>query len=344
MSRGTHSPRLPERLLDEAAAWVARRDAGLPAGAEAEFQAWLRSDPRCVEALQQCVGTWARLDAPRRRGAADGMVVALSSRQRRRAFNRRVALAGIAVVAAVFAVYQYNPAAPQLVAKDESTVVRRTPATSRDLPDGSVVEINQGAEIAVAYTDTARTIRLLQGEAHFDVVKDPSRPFIVEAGGVSVRAVGTAFAVRLDAAEVEVLVTEGVVSVDKPAGADTSAAELFARAGASQVPAGGRVLVRLNAAAEDQPVVGTVTAPELEQKLAWRTPRLEFSGTRLAEAVSQLNRHNRIKLVIEEASLAEMRISGNVRIDNPEGFVRMAEPLGLEAQRLGDEIRLRRAR
>ena len=59
--------------------------------------------------------------------------------------------------------------------------------------------------------------------------------------------------------------------------------------------------------------------------------------------MSQLNRHNTIKLVIEEASLAEMRVSGNVRIDNPEGFVRMAEPLGLEAERFGDEIRLRRA-
>src|SRR5204863_5888557 len=83
-------------------------------------------------------------------------------------------------------------------------------------PDGSVVELNRGAVVSAHFTASERRMRLVSGEANFKVAKDPQRPFVVEARGVAVRAVGTAFNVRIDAVSVEVLVTEGVVNVAQP--------------------------------------------------------------------------------------------------------------------------------
>src|SRR5690606_39177778 len=83
------------------------------------------------------------------------------------------------------------------------------------LADGSVVELRPGAQIAVDFTDQVRRLTLISGEAHFQVSKDPTRPSVVAAAGIEVRAVGTAFFVELAAATVEVVVTEGSVAIEQ---------------------------------------------------------------------------------------------------------------------------------
>ena len=86
----------------------------------------------------------------------------------------------------------------------------------RTLADGSVVELNRGAVVTERFTPDERRVQLVRGEAHFKVAKDLSRPFVVEVAGIAVRAVGTALNVRLDSAAVDILVTEGQVSVAQP--------------------------------------------------------------------------------------------------------------------------------
>src|SRR5581483_9214616 len=98
-------------------------------------------------------------------------------------------------------------AAPQIYTTAAGGYERQT------LADGSVVELNGNTQVQVAYSPAERRVRLVQGEAHFTVAKNKRRPFWVEAQGVSVRAVGTAFNVRLDPQRVDVLVTEGRVPV-----------------------------------------------------------------------------------------------------------------------------------
>ena len=99
------------------------------------------------------------------------------------------------------------------------------PVTQRTLEDGTVVELNKGAVLAVEFSARVRRVRLERGEAHFTVTKNPARPFIVSARGMDVVAVGTAFNVRLDSAVVEVLVTEGRVRVSEMPEAAAGAAE-----------------------------------------------------------------------------------------------------------------------
>src|SRR5205814_7462486 len=88
--------------------------------------------------------------------------------------------------------------------------------TKQTLPDGSVVHLNTGAAISVAYTHSSRRVVLDRGEAHFQVEKSVT-PFVVAAHGIEVRAVGTVFSVQLMPQAVEVLVTEGRVAVDQSA-------------------------------------------------------------------------------------------------------------------------------
>jgi transmembrane sensor len=203
--------------------------------------------------------------------------------------------------------------------------------TVRKLPDGSIVELNTGAEIAVQYEPAERKVRLVRGEAHFRVEADSGRPFVVEAGGVAVRAVGTAFTVQLQAAAVEVVVAEGrVIVANGGANSNQAAAE------PALVTAGNRVVVPASPLprAPVAPAVQAMSATELAERLAWRIPRLEFNGTDLAEAVGLMNRHNRVQIIMAEPAVGQVRVSGTFRSDNPEGFVRLVEAtLGLRAER-----------
>ena len=81
------------------------------------------------------------------------------------------------------------------------------------LDDGSALALNTSSVLQVKFAADERRIVLRQGEASFQVAHDEDRPFVVQAGDVSVRAVGTAFSVRMRQQELEVVVTEGVVEV-----------------------------------------------------------------------------------------------------------------------------------
>jgi transmembrane sensor len=206
---------------------------------------------------------------------------------------------------------------------------------SRALDDGTVVELNGGAQIDVQFTAAERRVRLVRGEAHFQVAKNPLRPFLVEAGGVTVRAVGTAFNVLLGSQAVDVLVTEGRVRVDPPAAA--AAARV-----APDVSAGQRVVVSLSGGAA--PVVSTVSEEEIARRLAWQPRLLDFSATPLAEVAAEFNRRNRTQLVLADPALRAMPIVASFRSDNLDGFVRMLEiSAGVSVERTGDTVVLRRA-
>jgi transmembrane sensor len=345
--------------IDAAAArWVTRNDAGLNPAERAEFERWCASDARHEAAFAHYCAAWSVLDRP---GQADVIMRELRAGVRRKRRNRAV-LASVALVG-VIAFWQMRApiVEPLLTTELRSGGVLLAPE-KRVLPDGSVVELKSGAEIAVEFTATLRRVTLLRGEAHFQVEKNPERPFAVEAGGVQVRAVGTAFSVQRDEMQIEVVVTEGSIAVER-AGARAVSAAGAGRVGGSDsieiseprrlatAGAGQRVIVRADSIAAAPPAVVPVSAAELVERLAWRAPRVEFSATPLAEAVGMMNRSRAVdetalRLVIDSASsgLAKEPISGVFRADNTETFVRMLElSLGVQAERRGNDIVLRKA-
>jgi len=309
------------------------------------LQSWQDADPRHRAALTRFSSAWGALDRPLNTGAAERVLSELAARAQRRRRRRFATVAG--GLAAMLALGLLWPVQRPAADSAASTVAVTTPER-RVLPDGSVVELKAGAAIAVNFNAEARGVTLLHGEVHFQVTKDPARPFIVTARSVAVRAVGTAFSVDLGHDAVEVLVTEGTVAVDRDPMPILNGAAQSLPMKLATVEAGSRLVVEsaqllaLTPAAEVQ----SVPPAELSERLAWRRPRLEFSGTPLAEAVALVNQHNRVKFVIDDPALAGVRVSGLLRADNTEGFLQLLRvSLGVEAELRGDTvIGLRRTR
>jgi transmembrane sensor len=215
------------------------------------------------------------------------------------------------------------------------------PRTER-LPDGTVVELRDAAEIRVDYAGTLRRVALLRGEAFFEVAHDAARPFVVTAAGVDVRAVGTAFAVRHEAKDIAVLVTEGRVRVSKQ---DAPVAAPSAADTAVVLGTGQQVVVsaeRFDAAM----IPLAVAADERDVALAWRVPRLELRGTPLAEVIAAFNgQPGAPRLRLAEPGLGPLPLSGVLRADNVGVLYRLLETsYHLEAVDLGTETVIRRKR
>jgi len=327
----------PEARIDLAAAeWLVRRDRGFTAQEQDEFFLWLAEDPRHGEWLAIHDRTWRDFNLlaewrPEHSSEPNPDLLA-----RRRAGYRwlwpamTAVAAGLALLLTVWRPWA-KPAADWTVLTTASAIQHRV------LADGSEVELNRGAAIEVEFTPAERRVQLVRGEAHFAVTKNPLRPFIVRANGVDVRAVGTAFDVRLDPESVEVLVTEGHVQVELP----TASVPVLA--------AGQRTVVSF-APNAPSPRVLDVSPEEMAQRLAWQPQLLDYSSTALAKVVAEFNRrtgaNQGVRLIIADPELDGLPIVASIRSDNIEGFVRMLElTAGVQAERRGEhEIVLHKAR
>jgi len=206
------------------------------------------------------------------------------------------------------------------------------------LPDGSVVELKGDARVATEFSGKVRALTLLRGTAYFEVAKDPERPFVVQAGQVAVRAVGTAFALELSGGdELSVLVTEGRVGVH-PAPEPASAALLSLDAGkAVSVPVAGGL--------REAPAVEPVDAEAMRRRTAWRVPRLEFSSAPLRDVVAQMNPHHLRPFVLADEAVGRVRVSGVLSADKADTLAEMLEAeFPVSVERYPDRIVLRRKR
>jgi len=188
---------------------------------------------------------------------------------------------------------------------------------SLPMADGSKITLNTASEIKVAMSGQERRIELEQGEAFFEVAKDPSRPFVVVAGDKRVIAVGTKFSVRRDlgsADGIEVVVTEGIVRVEpvNGKGIHKLAAQPLTAGTIARANRGGVMIQKKDIS-------------EAEEQLAWRSGVLIFRDSTLADAAAEFNRYNPRKMVIEDELTAGLRIMGSFRATNVDAFVRLLQ-------------------
>jgi transmembrane sensor len=328
-----------DAIKEAASRWVPRLAAGLTASEEKEFEAWIEADSRHASMLAQQQAIWDRFGSLVTEAAG---TVPDADRYRARPARKLAAVffppllaTAAAVVLGVFLWRSSPPSAPQPIPSTRTTLP--APLAQHVLPDASVVELNRGAEIAPAFTATARRVDLLKGEASFVVAKNPI-PFVVSVGGVEVRAIGTAFNVRYDLHTVEVVVTEGKVQV--VLAADRAA---FAASSLPVLTAGQSTTIALKALS-DAPHVATLTSDELAARIAWQSKLLDFDDAPLADIVAEFNRRNPVHLVLRDPAIQSLRLNGTFRSDNMEGFVRLLEShFGIQTESLNaGEIGLRR--
>lgn len=341
----SRSPSENEAIEATAAAWLAQRDDGLTGGQLAEFARWHEADPRHAAAIARLEETWGLLGKlrefrPEARVHPDPDILA---KPRPAIVVHRPAVAAAGLLAAALALaavwYWVKPAAAPLATPQQYATTAEGYQRMM-LEDGSVVELNAESEVRVNYTAAERRVRLLKGEAHFVVAKNANRPFWVEAGGVTVRAVGTAFNVRLAASRIEVLVTEGKVEVDQSGAHATGTTAI-----APTLMEAGQRLVIVPRGVPENPVVEKIAPDAMRDALAWQDSRLVFSGTPLADVVAQFNKYNRVQIELADSALNQEPVGGSWRAGNPEGFVRMlAEDGGILVEyRAPDRIILRKA-
>jgi transmembrane sensor len=364
------TPDRPNAQEQAALEWLARLDHGLTPEQEAEFEGWLAAHPQHGEAFGEFDGTWSLLGRLRETPeaaatAAGGMPDPDTLAPRRRFRPRALAwsiplLAAAAVALGIFGPWDANSRRLRRAA-DFTLAATSDPSGPRklDLPDGSIVQLNRDSSLEIVFTAQERRVRLARGEAHFKVAKDAARPFVVRVSAVDVRAIGTAFNVRLQPDAVEVLVTEGKVRLNDEQGrnllpeigtalepgaatADSSAA------GPRALLAGEKVTITLVSQAIAEPRLAApvrAAADDIDRSLAWQTRQLEFVSAPLSEMIAEFNRHNRQQLVITDPVLAAQRFGGTFRSDDLAGFVRLLEThFGIEAERDGEKITLRPAR
>lgn len=333
-------------LRDVAAQWIVRRDRGLSAAEQAAFQTWLAADPRHAAAVARSERMWRTLDrvpaeftqpAPTRPAA-----VKLAPLARMPAW--RWAAAATALAAAAAFAFIFRPGQPAARSSPELVYSADAGVRTLTLPDGSTVWLNVGASLQLQFTAAERSVSLTRGEAHFAVAKNPARPFVVHAGALSVRAVGTAFNVLLQSTGVEVLVTEGRVSLatlTNSAAPATSPPASALGADASLVEAGQRaVLATPTAALRDAApalVVSRVDEGEIARALAWQSSLLRLGGATLAEVAQEFERRTGQRVVLADPALAAMRVGGRFRADDIEGFTHLlATTFEIEVERAAD--------
>lgn len=216
----------------------------------------------------------------------------------------RVLAAAILVVCVTAVAWKLHPSSPAY--ETDIGAVEAVP-----LADGSRVTLNTDTRIKVDLTDNERRINLARGEAYFEVVKDPSRPFVVRVEDKRIVAVGTRFSVRRDSDGVRVFVTEGTVRVEQAEAGEATRSIAQLQSGS------------IAHAVADGVVFQTRPVAEVEQLLTWRTGYLVFDHTPLSEAVAEFNRYNRRQIVIADPQVAAIRIGGNFRTTNMDAFLRL---------------------
>jgi len=374
-----HSPPPGDDAVEQAAAdWIARLDRGLSPAEAAEFALWETASPAHAAELARLKATWLSLDTadevPKIMQIAHE-VERMPSAQSRPWWRKTSMLAALGAAAAitVAASLLWRTATPDLLAAQaEIGSYKVVPSDAQRvlLVDGTIVKLKEGSRVEPAFSATERRVRLVNGEAYFKVSPDAGRPFIVLVGDVAVRAVGTAFNIRFDPKQVEVLVTEGKVRVDdhvhgrsmlggsapkyrdeeSTAHALRNPAELLTSTSAPApdefpvLAAGHRVVIDTVARAPITPEA--VTPADLERVLTWQGTQLVFERTPLGEAIAAFNSFNRLQLVLGEPALAARRLGGTFRADSVDAFVRLLETgFEISAERRGnDEIVLRSSR
>jgi transmembrane sensor len=310
-----------------AAAWAARVDrAPLSAVEQADLEQWLSQDRRHLGAFARARAIAVHFD----RASALGKAFDFSrSEVPRFARIRRAVIVGAGVTfAAALAAFALRPLLTNS-ASDYTTPqgeVRRVP-----LDDGSAMTLNTATQLDVLYSRSERTVTLKDGEALFNVAKDPNRPFIVRAGETTVRAVGTSFAVRrLPENRIKVVVREGVVEVTQPG-------------------SGGRETVRVSAHNQlvtqprSRPTIAPVPSLELERALAWQQGMISFDGVPLREAAAEFQRYGGTRILIDDPEIANRTVTGLFSATNPVGFARaVANSMDLKAQVEDGGVRLSR--
>lgn len=272
--------------------------------------------------------------------------------------------AGVAASAALAIILTTDLVPPPIDTSNGLYITAIGEVQEQKLVDGSVLQLNTDSQVQVSYSDGVRKIRLLKGEAHFEVAPNKQWPFQVYAGNGMVKAVGTAFSVRLNPEQIDVVVSEGVVDIAsiRPANQTqphsqqhssgqakytTQTAPATHKIASLKQGQASHISNRPEPSAEPAktPSIQEISAPELERKLAWRTGYLVFAGDPLSQVIAEISRYTPISIQLASPDMADIRVGGRFKVGEFDAMLEVLESsFGLQVSYLDDQrIQLRLA-
>lgn len=345
--------KFPDQTPETRAAieWASRLDRGKLSKAESlELQNWLEGRQDRHDELIRVVEMWddfrsllanSDIDADEHFAAELSEISEISERSKRRGILRKgaavAASIGVLISASAVGVDHFNYRQYTAQNATYSTIVGEQREIS--LPDQSVVVLNTSSSMIVQYKRGVREITLLSGEAHFNVAHKKNNAFLVKAGNGSVRAVGTAFSVKYDKSEVEVLVSDGDVVVDlldSPdvfvnVSADISGSQMTRTTEAS---VGDRVVF-----SEKIRSVTRVEPDRLETELFWRNGVLAFEDQPLHEVIGEVSRYTEFEIAIVDANVRDLRVGGYFPVGKLESiFDSLRDGFGLSVEEVDEGV------
>jgi transmembrane sensor len=327
-----HKPATPDDAVEAAAAaWLVQKDEGFTAEQQAEFEQWRNAKPEhavAVAMLEETCGILKGMPALRSERRVEPLEPALAGARTkvfRLPFASKVMLALAACVAIALTAFWALRVSGETFVQTYATAageVRRIV-----LPDESSVALNGSTSVRVEFSRSVRRVLIERGEAHFTVTGNPARPFLVGVANVGVRAVGTAFNVKLARKSVDVIVTEGRVQVSRIGAMATKSISADERwsTEAPMLIAGQRVVISTESGSSGALQVMSVNPAAQRRALSWQAPRLVFVDTPLSEVVERFNEYNAVQLSIADPELASRAVGGTFRADQVETFARLLE-------------------
>lgn len=326
-------PDVSDEALAAAADWFLLLQEG-PEDAElkARLNRWLGSHNEHRLAWERTEKAWAAMGevvpamrsqweyAPRSEAKPD---IRKPAAVRHRAPWRRISMAA-AVVAALCLGLAIAPGLMLRLSADYSTSTAETRTIT--LQDGSTVTMAAATSIALDYGDGRRGIKLLAGEAYFEVAPDKDRSFTVEANGVRVDVLGTAFDVQL---------ADGLTSIALAHGSVQASIE-----GSSATPPERLVPGDLLAVDPDSAVMTKDTIP-VDEIANWRNGELYVVNATLGSVIEQIQRYHPAWISVPDAVLARQRVTGFYNLEQPDQALRaLVEPYGGKVRSISSLARI----
>lgn len=284
----------PDRTLDGGArSWVLCFASGeVSPEQERAFAAWLAESEGNRLAFDRAWRLWE--------GLADVAQIEdiladcnnIKTFQPRPVMTRRLLLGGGLAASLVCAAGIGLMALKSAPTQDILLATRRGEIKTFTLPDGSEIILGGGSRLRGAFTDRARTLQLVEGNAFFDIAHDESRPLTVDSGGVLVRVLGTRFDIKKRVGQVLVSVDRGHVQVM----AEAAAVARDLRAGESILSTAALPL-------------GPVQSFDAETEFSWRSGRLAFVDAPLRDIVADMNQYSDRPVRLAPGAPADMRLT-----------------------------------
>ena len=324
---GPHSPKTAEQVSAEdvdarAADFIFRKCdlEGWSVGDQAALDSWLAKSFAHRTAYWRLEAAWERADrlsALRSRSPHGG-----SSRgEREFGLSFKIVAAAALIAALGAAIWTLSPG--------ERESVYATAIGDHELitlADGSHIDLNTNSELQIQRDTDQRVVRLVRGEAFFEIQHNPAHPFVVLAAAHRVTDIGTKFLVREQQGRVKVAVVEGSARLESDVVGTTQSGTVLLPGDVALATASSVTMTR-------KPV------DTLRTELSWRHGVLAFHHAALAEVAAEYNRYNQQQIVIGDASLSQLTISAQLPTNDVNAFARMAKNfLGLRVQNKGDEI------